>query len=70
MIPKGKAVRNDATDQPAAPKAPSALGVRSMWRRRQRRLVRLLGRLLPAGVADRILTVSSRTAQGLLTQPS
>jgi len=27
MIPKGKAVRNGATDQPAAAKAASALGV-------------------------------------------
>jgi len=27
MIPKGKAVRNDALYQPAAPKAQSALGV-------------------------------------------
>jgi len=41
-----------------------------MWRRRQRRLVRLLGRLLPAGVAGGVLTVSSRTAQGLPTPPS
>jgi hypothetical protein len=43
-----------------------------MWRRRHRRLVRLLGRLLPAGGAGalRVLTIPSGTAQGLLTQPS